>query len=293
MINDIQSGAVLPPVVLGVVTTSSSFDTWPPRLGKLPSEITLSKNIGNITIIDGMQRTASYITAADNSRSVLDHEIRVEFWISKNVSGFAKVTGPDRPGRRVGPAQFRSEHLIKLYLSFSLRKTNVNTKGVASKEFSRIDFVENLSDEIFQSQFYDCLEMLTRLDKAFSKYDSGDGGRFSKGRNIFDGQPSRIGFVVSVAQYVLGWPGAGRKANVRKVRMARLTKASRRLVAKLKKMPAEQVRDFLQLDVLAETLNRRVGQVGRYERAVFFEGFRVLIEENFELNDMEPCWRAE
>lgn len=203
------------------------------------------------------------------------------------------MTGPDRPGRRVGPAQFRSEHLIKLYLSFSLRKTNVNTKGVASKEFSRIDFVENLSDEIFQSQFYDCLEMLTRLDKAFSKYDSGDGGRFSKGRNIFDGQPSRIGFVVSVAQYVLGWPGAGRKANVRKVRMARLTKASRRLVAKLKKMPAEQVRDFLQLDVLAETLNRRVGQVGRYERAVFFEGFRVLIEENFELNDMEPCWRAE
>jgi len=44
--------------------------------------------------------------------------------------------------------------------------------------------------------------------------------------------------------------------------------------------------------VLAETLDRRVGQVGRYERSVYFEAFQVLISEKFNLTHLEPCWRA-
>jgi len=50
--------------------------------------------------------------------------------------------------------------------------------------------------------------------------------------------------------------------------------------------------DFLRLDVLREVLDRRVGQVGRYERAVFSEAFKVLTEENFDVSNLEQCWRA-
>jgi hypothetical protein len=69
-------------------------------------------------------------------------------------------------------------------------------------------------------------------------------------------------------------------------------KAVGNLVSELNQMAPEAVGDFLKLDVLRETLDRRVGQVGRYERAVFYEAFKVLVEENFDLPDMEACWRA-
>jgi hypothetical protein len=50
--------------------------------------------------------------------------------------------------------------------------------------------------------------------------------------------------------------------------------------------------EFLKLDVLSEVLDRKVGQVGRYERTVFNEAFKVLIDEEFNVPNMEPCWRA-
>jgi hypothetical protein len=65
-----------------------------------------------------------------------------------------------------------------------------------------------------------------------------------------------------------------------------------RLIEKLDGMHSEGIESFLKLDVLAETLDRRVGQVGRYERGVYFEGFQVLIDEHFALANLEPCWRA-
>ena len=32
--------------------------------------------------------------------------------------------------------------------------------------------------------------------------------------------------------------------------------------------------------------------VGDMEREFFLRAFQVLIEENFELKDLTPCWRA-
>jgi hypothetical protein len=78
----------------------------------------------------------------------------------------------------------------------------------------------------------------------------------------------------------------------RKKRIERLERQAKALMKKLNGMKPEQVGEFLKLDVLAETLDRRVGQVGRYERSVYFDGFQVLIDEEFELGSMEPCWRA-
>jgi hypothetical protein len=55
---------------------------------------------------------------------------------------------------------------------------------------------------------------------------------------------------------------------------------------------AEEVGSFLALDILSDVLQKRVGQVGRYERTVYFDAFKVLVEEHFDLQTMEPCWRA-
>lgn len=330
MVSDIRRGAILPPVVIGAVVDRDTFSTYPSEGAEAPSDILPTAVRAKLSIIDGMQRTAALSEAVQADASVLSNQMRVEFWLTQNVQTMVyrmlvlntgqvpwtlarqlsvvysplldeiekrvaeinRMFTPDKPGRRVNAAEFSSDALVELYLAFSLRKTSIDTKEALSDEFSRLDFVENLSDSLFQDQFYSTLSILTRLDKSFSRYETGSNARFSKGRNIFDGQPARIGFIVAIAQYVLGRPGMDRPHNERRDRMIQIEHNAGALIDKLNGMTQEEVAAFLKLDVLAETLDRRVGQVGRYERGVYFEGFQVLINEHFELTSMEPCWRA-
>jgi hypothetical protein len=330
MVSDIRRGAVLPPVVLGAVVDNQTFASYPNEDAETVNDILPEDSRQKLAIIDGMQRTAALSEAAGIDSDVLSRKMRVEFWLTRsvrtmiyrmlvlntgqvpwtlsrqlsvvfgplleeirgNVPEINRVFTPDQPGRRVAPGEFASDALVELYISFSLRKTNIDTREALSDEFSRLDFVENLSDTSFQQQFYDTLALLTSLDKAFSRYDQGGPGRFAKGRNIFDAQPARIGFTVAVAQHVLGRPGMDREHGDRETRIAEIRNQAEELIERLNEMDPEQVGDFLKLDVLSETLDRRVGQIGRYERGVFFDAFQVLVEENFQLPNMEPCWRA-
>ncbi|ALH80971.1 hypothetical protein [Sphingopyxis macrogoltabida] len=330
MVGDLRRGAILPPVVIGAVVDEAKFAEYPITKAKTPTDILPDEVRKDLSIIDGMQRTSALLEAVEIDSAVRNNQMRVEFWLTKNVRTMVyrmlvlntgqvpwtlarqlsvvfapllnevqdkvpeinRMFTPDKPGRRVNPGEFSSDALVELYLAFSLRKTNVDTKEALSDEFSRLDFVENLSDKSFQEYFYTTLSVLTKLDVSFSRYDNGTNAKFSKGRNIFDSQPARIGFTVATAQHVLGRPGMDRESTDRESRMAQLEKNALALLSKLETMNAEELGDFLKLDVLAETLDRRVGQVGRYERGVYFEGFQVLISENFELRNMEPCWRA-
>lgn len=329
MVSDICQGAVLPPVVIGAVVDADHFDKLPlPNAAK--ARQVLPDAPPPLSIIDGMQRTAALREAASEQDDVLRRQIRVEFWLARSVRSLVyrmlvlntgqvpwtlsrqlavvydpllkeirdavpeieKITTADNPGRRVAPAQYAADDLVELYIAFSLRKITIDTKEALSEEFSRLDFVENLSDAAFQTQFYDALRLLASLDRAVSRFDSGEGGRYAKGRAVFDGQPARIGFIVALAQHALGRPGQDRSPGDRKARMTSVQEGAMAFIEKLNVMSHPQLREFLQLNILEEILDRRVGQVGRYERAVFFEAFKVLIEDGFSVADMEQCWRA-
>lgn len=329
MVADLKLGAVLPPVVIGAVVDEARFTSLPIDSENI-EEILPPGDERTLSIIDGMQRTAAVLEAEAEDGSVAEHKIRVEFWLARNVRSMIyrmlvlntgqvpwtisrqlsvvfspliqevvasvpeldKVSSPDRPGRRVAAAQYSTDAIVELYIAFSLRKTVVDTKEAVSDEFSRLDFVDNLSNAEFQAHFYSVLSMLARLDKAFSRYDSGEQGRMTKGRNIFDSQPARIGFVTSVGAFCLGRPGANRTPEDTTKRLEMLQDQLDGLLARVDALSIEQLGDFLKLDVLAEVLDRRVGQVGRYERAVYAEAFKVLIDESFEIDTLEPCWRA-
>ena len=332
MVSDIRHGAILPPVVIGAVVETGRFDSFPLEGELEPREILSGESVQSLAIIDGMQRTTAIIEAIDGHEAVLDRTLRVEFWLTKtvramvyrmlvlntgqvpwslsrqlavvyaplideireNVPELERVFGPDKPGRRVGPAQYASDSLVELYLAFSLRKTTVDTKEALSEEFSRLDFVENLSRHDFQTQFYTCLRVMVGLDKTFSRFDPGGGSseRYVRGKNIFDSQPARIGFVTAVAQNVLGRPGMDRPQGEAAERIAKIDQQATLLIDRLNDASPEDVARFLTLGVLRERLDVRTGQVGRFERSVFFEAFKVLIDEGFDLADMEPCWRA-
>lgn len=329
MISDIQAGAVLPPVVIGVVVD----DKTAKALEGMPhDQATLLRYIDDqeLSIIDGMQRTASLLEAGNADSGVFDRDMRVEFWIAKSVraliyrmlvlntgqvpwtlarqlsvvyapllheikhhvTNLDKMFTPDKPGRRVGSGQFSSDSIVELYLAFSLRKTNVDPRESLSEEFSRLDFVQNLSDEAFQDHFYKVLSLLVDLDLAFERYEGQRSGRFSRGKDVFGSQPARIGFVVAVALYVVGRPGLDKPLKERNARIKAITSQVEALTAKLSKLSSDKVGDFLKLDILSEVLDKKVGQVGRYERGVFSDAFRVLLEEGFAVPNMEPCWRA-
>jgi hypothetical protein len=263
MVSDLKQGAVLPPLVIGAVVDGEKYDSLPLERATTVQEVLSQDDRSTLSIIDGMQRTAALLEAVSEEPSVTDRCVRVEFWLTNavramiyrmlvlntgqvpwtmnrqltvvfapllqeiraNVPELDKVSTPDNPGRRVGAAQYSSDSIVELYIAFSLRKTAVDTKEAVSDEFSRLDFVENLSDERFQPQFYGALSLLARLDKAFSAYEGGAQGRFAKGRGVFDSQPARIGFMVAVATAVLGRPGTHRDPDERSAKLADLLTA--------------------------------------------------------------------
>ncbi|GBG02321.1 hypothetical protein AZSI13_16480 [Azospira sp. I13] len=330
MISDICAGAILPPVVIGLVVDQEALENFKPGTITDEEAFLLAIKGQELTIIDGMQRTAALIEASVQKGDLLTHEIRVEFWVAKSVASLIyrmlvlntgqvpwtlarqlaviysplleeikkrvknidRIFHPERPGRRVSSGQFSSDDIVELYLAFSLRKASFDTKETLSEEFSRLDFVDNLASRDFQEQFYDALAVLVNLDQAFDRLEIISDIRFKRGRDIFGSQPARIGFMVAISQYVLGRPGLDRTSEDRRQRMQWIIEWASALVAKLDVMSVEQLSEFLGLDVLSEVLDKRVSQVGRYERGVFIEAFKVLIDEKFDLPNMEPCWRA-
>jgi hypothetical protein len=330
MTSDIRAGAVLPPVVVGLIVEKEEAGSI--TEGNYPDQeqfLSLAAD-KTLSIIDGMQRTGSLLEAAAADQSVYTRCMRVEFWVAqsvraliyrmlvlntgqvpwtisrqlsvvyaplldeirKNVKNLGRIFTPDKPGRRVGGGEFSSESLVELYLAFSLRKASVDTRESLSDEFSRLDFVENLGSEKFQGHFYEVLSILSDLDTCFDRYEGKSGMRFARGRDVFGSQPARIGFIVAVAQHVLGRPGLDRTFEDQDTRMETVVAEAVALRDRLELLDIAALGDFLRLDVLSEILDKRVGQVGRYERGVFHEAFRLLISEHFDVPSLEPCGRA-
>lgn len=331
MIADIQAGALLPPVVIGLVVDDRTYALC--GSSKLDAQADFLNAVRKhpISIIDGMQRTASLMDAALSDSTVKSRLMRVEFWVAKSArsmiyrmlvlntgqvpwnlarqltvvyapllheveqraSNVVKIFKPDDRKRRVAAGQYASNDLVELYLAFSLRKLNIDARESLSEEFSRLDLVENVSNSGFQDLFYAMLSTMGELDIAFER--SGKSGlRFASGKAIFGSQPARIGFTVAIAIATLGRPGSDNPPAVREKQMEMISRQAATLTKRLAKLDAGSVSEFLKLDMLSELLDTtgKVGQVGRHERNFFFEAFKVLIEEKFKVHSMEPCWRA-
>lgn len=335
MVSDIKNGAVLPPVVLGVVLKDGDFQSFSGKLDQELDALLPEYTLEDISIIDGMQRTQAIKEALSEDDNLLGKEIRVEFWFTKSVQTMIyrmlvlntgqvpwtlprqisvvyaplvsdikesvpeanRIFTPDDTGRRVKSGEYSGSGLVEMYLSFSLRKVTFDSKEALSDEFSRMDIIDNLSEVAFQQQFHEVLRLLISLDTEFSRFEGdpeadSNGQRFSKGRNIFDSQPARIGFAIAVGQFVLGRVGLERSEDDRAGKLEEVKSACSTLVSKMSSMSSADVGEFLALDVLSEVLDKRVGQVGRYERTVFFEAFLALITEKGEIPNLEPLWRA-
>lgn len=335
MVEDIKLGAVLPPVVIGVVIHG---DLAP--IAELSADDILDRMDGewidSISIIDGMQRTTALREALEEASEVAEQKVRVECWLAQETDSliyrmlilntgqvpwnvkrqlsvvyaplikeidqkvkFEKLITLDKPGRRTKGGEFNADSLVDAYLAFGLRRTEIDTQETLAEEFSRLDIADAITSKKFDHYFPPIVQCLVDLDKAFARLDVSDeigdaaNSKYQVGRNIFDGQPARVGFVVACAIAVLGRLGMDKDTAESDAALRDLTAGTDALVARLMSLEHDALSDFLKLDVLRDMLGgQKRSAVGRHERAFFENAFGILIKEQFEVKSMEACWRG-
>ena len=187
MHDDFISGAVFPPVVLGLLLDDNKFSelTTNESVEKALDKI----NQENISIIDGMQRSNVYFANYDYCK---DRTIRVEFWIAqksvrllyrmlvlntgqvpwntrrqvevvfKNIANNIteqlitiqpewkdKITliGVDDNQRRTQAGKYQQSAVIEMYMGFNTRNSKVDVSEELANEFQRFDMMESIDKE--------------------------------------------------------------------------------------------------------------------------------------------------
>lgn len=324
MITDLQEGAILPPIVLGVILQKEEFK----RLENLTdqkelNEILSKKDSENIFIIDGIQRTTALLEAVNQNSDLRNQIIRVEYWLAfqSNAMTYRMLvlnTGQvpwnlrrqievvfkpiikelqeknesidiieiDDSRKKTKPGQFKANDIIELFLVFGSRKEKIDLQEKLADEFTRQDFIESTSRPEFTEHFYKVIDYLSRFEKALGK------------QSFFKSQPasyvpaSYVGFVTAIALHTMGRPGADFSPQKQVERWQNLAKNIEPFIEKIKKFNEQQRENFVQLYML-QRLTSKDGKTKGYENRKFFkEAFKVLIDENFEVDSMETCWRA-
>ena len=211
MVSDIQAGAVLPPVVLGVLVESGllpefeAITTSHSLLGKLTGP---ARQV-QLSIIDGMQRTTAMKNAVDLDPEAGARNIRVEFWVAELISSLiyrmlilntgqvpwelarqlqtvyaqflTRISGElghdveiflkDDDRRRSSAAQYQASSIIELLLIFSSRRTELDIRDKVAEDFARLDAIEGTSHSGFLDDFVATLKLMAKLDRAFALGD--------------------------------------------------------------------------------------------------------------------------
>jgi hypothetical protein len=330
MAADLRLGAVLPAVVLGILVPKSELGKIEDRNDEQLKKMLERLTGDSISIIDGMQRTTVLLAEREELKG---RELRVELWVSDqstsltyrmlilntgqlpwnlrrqieviNASLISEIVkaledesvsiyGIDDKRRRFNAGDYQANDVVEMYIAFGLRKPHVDKESVLVDQFSRLDMIEAVSGGEFLSQFVMVFSQLVALDRVFARVDdTGVSGRFDKGRKLFDGQPACVGFVAAAAQKVFGRPGADREKSGRGKALRQIQAKCSRLVEKLARINVEDLSRFLDFDTLNEVLSKSGGRIGDFERNLFTEAFRLLLEEGEELPSMTACWRAQ
>lgn len=333
MVSDLANGAVIPPIVIGIHGDADQTRMLVEKKdGKQLLEAAETIGSNRISIIDGMQRTTALLEARHEFAGVDDTVLRVEFWVSASLNSLiyrmlvlntgqvpweigrqletvysqllaiikselgddAEIFGRDDDRRRSEPGQYQASGIIRLFLSFSSRRAEIDLKDRVAEDFARLDAIEASSHNDFLSLFIRTMKQVARLDKAFSisTIVSETSVRISSGQRIFLSFPALVGIFVAVAVKLFDQPGFDVDWSKAESQMTQVEESIGTIASRLEDMRPEEVSDFLQLDLLNERLAQRSGQVGRFERDLFVRAFTSLLNNASRLKDMTPCWMA-
>jgi hypothetical protein len=331
MIKDIELGAVLPPIVIGVIIRQNDFaiidklennNDFLEFINKIPED--------SISIIDGMQRTTALSAAFKDNANIYNHKIRVEFWIASQINsliyrmlvlntgqvpwdirrqietvfqGIIKEIKEKFPvieiitltdnNKRSNAGQFQADDVIELFLVFGARKEKINIQEKLAEEFLRLDFISSTSNPNFANIFYEVMFCLYKFDQAISRYQNEEiEGYFQEGKDLFSSQPACVGFVTALAFSILGRPGNDYQPEEQNQKWQDIKKKADILLTKIENLESNEIGNFLDFPTLNELISKKPGRKSFFEREFFLQAFNLLISEKFNIDNMTQCWRA-
>jgi hypothetical protein len=330
MVEDVKKGTVLPAIVLGVHIDNCSLTDVKEKLNETSFQGLISRiDPTSISIIDGMQRTTALQEAKDSfGKNQLN--IRVEFWISDKLNSLIyrmlvlntgqvpwemarqletvysqllksiqekisideiQIFQKDDKPRRLTDTEFEAHKIIQLYMVFASRRYDFNLKDKVAEDFARLDTIETNSIDNFVDYFVRSFELLYELNKEFSRATQDTNTRIKSGADIFSSDTALTGFFAAVSVKLFKKPGYQvNSPEIIRKEMESIVDNIETLLANLRKKNDTELVKFLALNTLDERLNQKSGQVGKFERDLFFSAFTTLINEAKELEDLDPCW---
>ena len=325
MVEDVRKGTVLPAIVLGIHNSDKQIlDMSEDIFNNIINNI----NPMSISIIDGMQRTTALKEAKDSFKK--DLNIRVEFWIADKLNSLIyrmlvlntgqvpwemarqletiysqlltsikerisideiEIFKKDNKPRRLSDTQFEAHKIIHLYMVFASRRYDFNLKDKVAEDFARLDTIETNSIDDFVNYFVECFEILFNLNKAFSRARQDTNQRIKLGTDIFNSDTALTGFFAAISVRLFKKPGYTISTNEDIRKEMEIIKGNIEiLLNKLKNKDMKELTEFLSLNTLDERLNQKSGQVGKFERDLFFSAFTTLINDAKDLDNLDPCW---
>ena len=329
MVQDIEAGALIPPIVLGVIVLQDTFSELDKLLKDRDSFLALMATIDpdSISIIDGMQRTTA-LYEAQKKTDISKNKIRIEYWIASQVNSLTyrmlvlntgqvpwnirrqieivfrsiikelkdKCTSVDileidEERRSSSPGQFQADNIIELFLVFGARKEKIDLQERLADEFMRQDFIESAANSNFTNIFYELIDYLGKFDKAIATYKDEYSEEYFKDGNLFrKSQPACVGFITAIGLSILGRPGSDPNSERANKKWNQIKNDAEQMLQRLSELDSSQMRTFLDFQVLNELIGKKPAKSN--EREFFLQAFKILIEENFKIENMTPCWRA-
>ena len=200
--------------------------------------------------------------------------------------------------RRTKAGEYQASSIVELFLAFSSRKELINTSEKLADDFTRLDVTEMASIPENAHIFYECIKMLYLFDVALARYagnpdDKVDGDKFYDGMDIFTNMPAKIGFIVALAQLIMGRAGTERSKEIKEAALEKISSKFKKILEKINGLSHDALVDFISIPVLNEAVRSlSIKKIGNEQRKFFLAGFEAMFKCEDDFQDMNIVWRA-
>ena len=330
LVEDLKAGAVIPPIVMGIALDTELKEVTPENaiqiINEHISEATVIDGMqrtealkeafeGNHKISSNSLRIDIWITrdaisliyrmlVLNTGQTPWDVKRQLEV-IHKplidecrnRIQGIVINVKNDNK-RRTKAGVYQASSIVELFLAFSSRKELVNTSDKLADDFTRLDVTEMASIPENAHIFYECIKMLYLFDVALARYagnpdDKVDGDKFYDGMDIFTNMPAKIGFIVALAQLIMGRAGTERSKEIKEAALEKISSKFKKILEKINGLSHDALVDFISIPVLNEAVRSlSIKKIGNEQRKFFLTGFEAMFKCEDDFQDMNIVWRA-
>ena len=223
--------------------------------------------------------------------------------IKNKVDCIAVLQIEDSARRKKG-GQYQASELVELFLAFGARTWKVNTKEKLTDEFTRHDFLQSSGEIDLIDMFCEILKCMAEIDilldekykiseaKEEVEIEINQNDKFKNGKDLFASQPARIGFVAAAGEKIIGRPGEERSAKRIEYAKNDFLQTFETIKEAIEEKKAEELIEYIDFSTLNQKMERRTTKVGDYERELFYEAFKVAVDEKGKMDNLGICWRT-